>query len=48
MGGGVFIDFTGDALPALKQISEQAKRPGDLLDDIGAVLDMDGTTRFLQ
>lgn len=48
MGGGVFIDFTGDALPALKQISEKAERPKDLLDDIGAFLDMDVTTRFLQ
>jgi phage virion morphogenesis protein len=45
---GVFIEITGNALPRLSQIATTSERPTDVLDDIGAFLDMDVTTRFLR
>ncbi len=45
---GVFIDISGNALPRLSQIATTSERATDVLDDIGALLDMDVTTRFLR
>lgn len=45
---GVFINITGNALPRLTQIANISGKPTDVLDDIGAFLDMDVTTRFLR
>ncbi|WP_029772345.1 phage virion morphogenesis protein [Pseudoalteromonas sp. TB51] len=45
---GVFIHITGNALPRLTQIANVSGNPADVLDDIGAFLDMDVTTRFLR
>lgn len=45
---GVFINITGNALPRLTQIANTSGEPADVLDDIGAFLDMDVTTRFLR
>ena len=45
---GVFIDISGNALPRLSQIATTSERATDVLDDIGAFLDMDVTTRFLR
>ena len=45
---GVFINITGNALTGLTQIANVSAEPADVLDDIGAFLDMDVTTRFLR
>ncbi|MBQ4840030.1 phage virion morphogenesis protein [Pseudoalteromonas luteoviolacea] len=44
---GVFIDISGDALEKLQLLRHKSTAPEDVLDDIGAFLDMDVTTRFL-
>ncbi|KZN30064.1 hypothetical protein N480_03720 [Pseudoalteromonas luteoviolacea S2607] len=44
---GVFIDISGDALEKLQVLNRKSQVPEDVLDDIGAFLDMDVTTRFL-
>ena len=43
---GVFIDLSGNALPRLMKIATTSERATDVLDDIGAFLDMDVITRF--
>ena len=42
------MQITGNALPRLTQIANVSGNPADVLDDIGAFLDMDVTTRFLR
>ncbi|AZZ98255.1 phage virion morphogenesis protein [Pseudoalteromonas sp. R3] len=44
---GVYINITGDGIEALQVIEQRSKAPDDMLDDIGAFLDMDVTERFL-
>ncbi|AOT08253.1 phage virion morphogenesis protein [Pseudoalteromonas luteoviolacea] len=44
---GVFIDISGDALEKLQLLRHKSAVPEDILDDVGAFLDMDVTTRFL-
>ncbi|OHU85524.1 MULTISPECIES: phage virion morphogenesis protein [Pseudoalteromonas] len=44
---GVYIEISGDALESLQLINKKSAAPDDILDDIGAYLDMDVTTRFL-
>ncbi|ALU41936.1 phage virion morphogenesis protein [Pseudoalteromonas rubra] len=44
---GVYINITGDGIETLQTIEQRSKAPDDMLDDIGAFLDMDVTKRFL-
>ena len=44
---GVFIDITGDAIKGLTLLAKRGEDATDVLDDIGAFLDMDVTHRFL-
>lgn len=44
---GVFVEVSGDALDILQLLRHKSGDPTDILDDIGAFLDQDVTTRFL-
>lgn len=44
---GVFINITGDAFKGLALLSEKGKQGTQVLDDIGAFLNLDVTHRFL-
>ena len=44
---GVFIDISGDAIKGLTLLAKRGEDATDVLDEIGAFLDMDVTHRFL-
>lgn len=44
---GVYIDISGDAFKGFKLLADKGRDGKDMLDDIGAFLDLDVTTRFL-
>ena len=44
---GVYVEVAGDALDILQLIRHRSDNPTEVLDDIGAFLDQDVTTRFL-
>jgi phage virion morphogenesis protein len=44
---GVYIDISGMAIKGLTLLGEKGRDGRDALDDIGAFLDLDVTTRFL-